>query len=402
MSKECKAPSARRIEVLYAFVQGSYQAAYCVFSGYTAVYLAYKGLTDSQISITSSLVGIVAVVIQLLLASYCDAHLSVPLKRVISCLNVVSIIAVTLLQFIPLPIAFLIILFIITKASCDSIGVFLNSNIVQFVNSGVNVNYGWPRGIGSITYAVAALVMGWLSERYHGEILVYCFMALSLLSLVFILIFPKPNISVNKKEKKVRMPSYLSIVRHNPTLIFFLLAIILIFMGSIPSGLFLIRFVQSAGGTEAELGTCLFIKAGVEFPALFAAGWLRKKFSFRQLTVVAQSSSLLQPAILLASLFIKQMWIIYAAMVMAIIPSGLGLYAFVGYVNEIAADGERVRIQSLVGFAQMLGVVIGGAYAGSLLDCFGLEIMTLVSIGIIAIGVSCSIISYNLHKKVFP
>lgn len=52
---------ARRIEINFAASEGTYWIVFCAISGFIAAFLSHRGLTDTQIGLTTSLGSLLAI-----------------------------------------------------------------------------------------------------------------------------------------------------------------------------------------------------------------------------------------------------------------------------------------------------------------------------------------------------
>ena len=145
---------------------------------------------------------------------------------------------------VPLSIALMSLVFSIGGAFQHTNSALINAQIMQYVNAGVPVNYGWPRGIGSITYALFAYIIGLQLEIHSPSILMPIFCAVSLLSVVIVMLMPnvedvsKKNAHIYVHEKYSRRTSKRQLLSENSVLRLFLLASVLLYVGMTPSLLF--------------------------------------------------------------------------------------------------------------------------------------------------------------------
>ncbi|NCB05490.1 MAG: hypothetical protein EOM69_08210, partial [Clostridia bacterium] len=152
--------SARRIEVNYALVQGFYWSSACTLGGFAAVFLTSRGLNDAQIGLSVALVSVLTILFQVCLSAYADKHSELPLKKTVSALYLTVIVLSAVMSVFSLPAALLILVYVIASALVNSQCGLLNAQLVQYRNAGVPASYGWPRGVGSIFYAVSAYFYG--------------------------------------------------------------------------------------------------------------------------------------------------------------------------------------------------------------------------------------------------
>ena len=377
--------SAKRVERHYAAVQGTYWAANCSLRGLTAVFLSYHGLTDGQIGYTSSLIYFCTITLSLLLSAWADRHPLSPLKRTISALFLLALAAAGVLYLLPLPVLLMMVVYALDCCFHNCADSILNALMMQYVDNGIPARYGWPRGVGSITYAAMAWVLGILMERYTPNIILPVFLLLCGLSLVAILTMPDPG--PRKLREQGRKVSYVEMLRHNPTLVLLLCACVVSGMGQCAGSTFLIRVVERLGGTSEELGLAMFIQAGVELPAMFASGWLLKRFSARGLLTLSFCAGALK---MLMLALVPSLPLLYGVMAFSVFCFGIFGFASVLFVNSIAGEQEKVRAQSLLSLCYTGGAggMLGNLLAGALIGPLGVSTLLLVSAGLCACG-SC-------------
>ena len=390
--------SAKRVERHYAAVQGTYWAANCSLRGLTAVFLSYHGLTDGQIGYTSSLIYFCTITFSLLLSAWADKHPLSPLKRTISALFLLALAAAGVLYLLPLPVLLMMVVYSLDCCFHNCADSILNALMMQYVDNGIPARYGWPRGVGSITYAAMAWVLGILMERYTPNIILPVFLLLCGLSLVAILTMPDPG--PRKLRQQSRKISYGEILRHNPTLVLLLCACMISGMGQCAGSTFLIRVVERLGGTSEELGLAMFIQAGMELPAMFASSWLLKRFSARGLLTLSFCAGGLK--ILMLAL-VPSLPLLYGVMAFSVFCFGIFGFASVLFVNSIAGEQEKVRAQSLLSLCYTGGIggILGNLLAGALIGPLGVSTLLLVSAGLCACGAGVMLLCVRQYRIQF-
>ena len=391
--------SAKRVERHYAAVQGTYWAANCSLRGLTAVFLSYHGLTDGQIGYTSSLIYFCTITLSLLLSAWADRHPLSPLKRTVSALFLLALAAAGVLYLLPLPVLLMMVVYALDCCFHNCADSILNALMMQYVDNGIPARYGWPRGVGSITYATMAWVLGILMERYTPNIILPVFLLMCGLSLVAILTLPDPG--PRKLRESGRKISYIEMLRSNPTLVLLLCACILAGMGQCAGSTFLIRVVEKLGGTSEELGLAMFIQAGVELPAMFASSWLLKRFSARVLLTLSFCAGGLK---MLMLALVPSLPLLYGVMAFSVFCFGIFGFASVLFVNSIAGEQEKVRAQSLLSLCYTSGAggILGNLLAGALIGPLGVSNLLLVSAGLCACGAGVMLLCLRQYRIQFP
>lgn len=400
MEQTTKKLSPARIERICALMQGSYQLAFCALGSFTAIYLEFQGFSDTQIGLTSSLVYLMTVAIQLLLANYSDNHASIPLKYIITGMYALGISLAAAVNFLPLPVAAMMIVYALAQAFSNATDCFISAMIMQFDNAGIPVRYGWPRSVGSVTYAILALVVGWVLEDHSPAIIMPLYMGFAVLAALMVNLMPlppRPLLNTNVKATLHKV-SYRQMLTGNPTLLLFFLAMCVCSLGTSPSYMFLIRIVERLGGGSSTLGAALFLQACMELPSLCLSSFLVRKFSRRTLLTLVIGLKLFRIVGILLS---PNLGVFFLVTAIGGFNNGISMFASVEFINSIVHDGERVRSQSLLSFTHTFGSVVGNAVSGVMIDAFGLSAM--LGSGAILVGLSFGLmlICGRLHRRQF-
>jgi len=395
-----------RIEANYAVVQGSYWSSVCVLIVFIAVYLSFKGLSDTQIGITSALMSIIAIALQIVISNFADANTHIPLNKIVTGLYIVSVACCAVLWLLPVPVAMMIIVYSLASASQQSVNGLLSALLMQFVNRGIPVNYGWPRGIGSISFAFSAYLMGIVVEKYSPDILMPVCIGLTIIAIISVAVMPNPNRlqgtyqpEETKSEVTDHTKSYWEMFRGNRTLSLFICAITLLFVGFSSAMVFLIRIMESLGGGARELGIGMFIHASVELPILFASGWIIKKFKIHDILIFSFVCFFIRG---LGIYFAPSVGVMYGILAFNIFGMGLFVFASVFFVNNIVDKTEKVRAQSIIMVCQAIGGITGSSFAGAVIDAMGLKFLLMIS-WIILLGAALAmLICRYSYTRQFP
>lgn len=392
---------ALHIERISALVHGSNQLAFCAMGSFTAIYLGFLGFTDSEIGFTSSLVSLFAVAIQLLLADFSDKHSSLPLKYIVTGMYAAGIVLAAAVNFLPLPIAAMMLVYALAHAFSNAMDCFISAMIMQFANAGIPVRYGWPRSVGSVTFALLALGLGWVIEEQSPAILMPLYMILAVIAMTVVCFMPSapksPEAAANRQSRENKI-SYPQMLKRNPTLLLFILAMCVCSLGNSPSYTFLIRIVERLGGNASTLGLALFLQACMELPSLCLSSFFVRKFRRRTLLTMVMALRLVR---ILGIMLAPNLTVFFLVTCVGGFNNGISMFASVEFINSIVSDGERVRSQSLLSFTNTFGSVVGTALAGVILDSLGLGIMLGSGCAIVACGMGLMLVCARLHRKGF-
>jgi MFS transporter, PPP family, 3-phenylpropionic acid transporter len=382
-----------RIDANYAAVQGSYCAGFCVLNGFTAVYLIFKGFTNPQIGLTSSLLSIGAILLQILVSNFADANPNIALKKIALILYSVTMAGCAVLWLLPISIAFMVIVYCIASAAQRSIMALINSMMMQFSRMGLPVNYGWPRGVCSILFALSAYILGIVIEKYSPDIIMPVSIGLTVISIISIVLMPNPRKmefqhqgQFPEEEEAEHTSSYLEMVRSNPTLVLFMCASFALSLGQSTAGVFLIRIIEAVGGSTKDFGTCMLIQAGIEFPMMFASARLLNNFKIQDLLVFSFFCYCLKQFGLAVAPSVGSM---YWVMTFSLFCMGIYGFASVLFINSVVKSSEIVRAQTIAVLAQSIGQIVGSYLSGALIDIVGLK--SLLMIGLIILLMSAGL-----------
>lgn len=388
-----RAQKARRVELVFAGMHSTYWISLCAFSGFIAVYLSYYGFSNTLVGITASLIAFLTIVFQLTVSSFSDANPHIPLKRIILSVYLVILGLVAILALVPLPLVMMLFTYAIAGGLTSGMPGLYNAQVVQFINAGLPVNFGWPRGVSALMYALFALLLGNLLEHYQASILMpICILGL-VLAIIMVLIMPEPrqlaeDTAIPGLAMGHQRTTMKQLLAQSKPLRLFLLASIFMSMGLTNVLLFLPRVIESCGGSKGDLGLAMFIQAGIELPAMILCPILLKRVRARLILAVSVSAYLVKSMLLLLA---SSMSTIYAAMMLSILCFGLYGVASVFFVNDLVRPNEKVRAQTLVTASSAVANMAGSLGAGWIVDRFGITTLNLLSSLLLAVAASLMI-----------
>ncbi len=394
-------PNKFRLETIFAGMHSSYWITMCAFSGFMAVYLSYYGFNDALVGITASLISLITIVFQLGVSSFSDNNSQVPLKKIIIIIYLVMLGLVALLAVVPLPLILMLLVYSITGALGSGLPGLYNAQIIQFVNAGLPLNLGWPRGVSALVYAIFAYFLGLLLESYQVSILMPISLVCIVAAVVLVLVMPRPEQLVDDEPiQALAMPlpktSLRQLLGASRVMQVFLLSAVFMSAGQSNMMLFLARVVQSRGGGEAALGLAMFLQAGMEMPAMFLTPALMRRFRPRAILSFAVFSYFIKALIIHLS---SGMGGVYAAMAYSVFCFGLYGITSVYFVNGIVRQNERVRAQSLVTASGALSAIISNSAAGWVVQRHGINTLNLICVILQAIAAVLMAYCAYLHLQ---
>lgn len=390
-----------RIDINYAFAQIFYWTSYCCIGSFSTIYLSHRGLNNTQIGLGTSFNCILAILLQLAISAFSDKHIKFPIKWIIILLSAIAAGAAATLFWLPLATPMVVLAFAITYAFSQSNNGYLNAQLMQFNNLGIDAHYGLPRGLGSFAFAILAFIMGKVVARHSADILMPVFLILAAIFMLAVFCMPNPYKKVDLaglktgKYANVKHTSYWEMLRNNRALVVLLVCAIVNAIGTSSSLTFMPRVVEHLGGGTAEYGITELIRAGSELPMLAASAFFLKRFASKNLVTVSFFCHGIR--IFLYAIAPSLPWL-YLASAMNLFCVGFYAFATVVYVNSIVTPTEKVRAQSLMALCLSVGSIAGNAYSGFMVDAVGISATLLCSSLLCVIAGIGMILSGSLKK----
>lgn len=369
-----------RIEAIFAGMHFSYWLSMCAFSGFMAVYLSYYGFSDGLIGLTASAVSIITIAFQLGISSFSDRNSHIPLKRIITVIYLVILGLVAVLALVPLPLILMMLAYSLAGGLASGLPGLYNAQIIQFVNAGLPVNLGWPRGISALVYALFAYLLGLLLEHHAASILMPICLICITVAILMVLLMPRPeqvteDSAIDDLAQPPDRTGLFHMLASSGVLRAFLLSAIFMSAGQTNVMVFLTRVVESQGGNEGALGLAMFLQAGVEMPAMFLTPLLLRHFRARAILAFSVTAYFIKA---LMVLFATGIGGVYAAMAFSVFCFGLYGITSVYFVNGIVRQNEKVRAQALVTASSALAAVASNSMAGWVVQAYGIKRLNLV------------------------
>ena len=385
----------RRLTLRYTLIHGLFWALYATCWGFLAVTLTYVGLTNTQSGIVLCLGLMGSAVAQPVLSSVVDRSEKLS-SRLVS-LVLMSITAVTgvLLWFFRSAPGIFAVLYVLLGVAVITINPFLNSMCMELVRRGISINYGLSRGIGSLTYAAAALILGGLIEEYTPLFTLLLTSALALGVVLTILWFhpgktdlpPEPP----AQEKPVTL-STLAFLKANPIFLLVMVGCALLMGAHCFLNSYMNLVVERVGGAESSMGITLGLSAAAEMPAMLLFMHLRRKgVSSGRLFRLCSIFFILKP---LAAFAATSVAAVYVGQMLQFFSTGIYLPLVPYYVTDVVDSANQVKGQALISTAGTgIGAALASLFGAAICDLLGAEGGILFAAGIAAAGTVCIFIA---------
>lgn len=380
----------------YPLAQFLYWVTCCACSGFVAVYLQYKGLSNTYIGIVVGFYGVLSLFVQPLSSKIIGMVHGLTIRKMIIIFLLAMSGLFATITFWMVSDIWTITAFIIINALNSCMIPLMNALGMEYVNQKQNVNFGLARGFGSLGWAVSAVVIGLLLEKFSPEILGYIYITSAGVMFLNILFMPDfgqimEPVKTEEKEKGVFRKCL-----KDHTLLFVIIGSFLNQVCHALGTTYTINIVRVAGGNETAAGLAQFFGAGSEMLGMVLFGILIARYgSIRILKI----SSIFFALRFLFLIFAGNLPMVMFGYALQGPSAGLYIPAAVYLVNERMLPQNRTQGQTIYnvltsGMANFVGNLLGG----KLIDQFGLH-YTLITCFLFAIAGCLCIVTRKASEE---
>lgn len=385
---------AKQLTIRYALIQSTYWICQCVINSFAAVFLHSKNFNNTQIGIILSLAAIIFIFLQPLIASYADKVKTVSLRTIILLLMCTVFVLTVLLYILPNTFLLVSVLFIAINAIQFTLNPLFNSLAMEYMNKGIQLNYGLARGIGSVTFAVMSFGLGYLINYFGAEVILPIFLIAYSFAILSTYLF-KVSIPENLLSSTPKINADTSTDTNSPTGIFtffikyktfglFLVGVAMIYYSHSLINTYLINIMENVGGNSSDMGISLSIAAALELPTMALFYIILRKVKCSNLLKIGAFFFLVKVG---ATFLATNVFMVHFAQSIQLFAFALFTPATIYYVNDIVGENDRIKGQSMLGIAYLgISGTVANVTGGRILDTFGVSHMLLLGGLVTAIG----------------
>jgi PPP family 3-phenylpropionic acid transporter len=388
----------KHIQMKYNLLQIAFWMASCTILGYIAVFLKYKGLSNTEIGIVSGISCLMNMILGPYLSTMCVKSASLSSRKMLTLLFICVGLMFVSITFIPLPKIIIMLVYILVYSLNVSCVPFLSMLCMDLIRTGSYLNFGLSRGLGSVAYASTAMLSGFLIDLFNPVVLSIIYSLSSVVFLVILFTFPtvKDKGVINEKS------SIVSIIFKYKLFFFLLLGFTFTFAASTALSTYLIDIVKNLGGNNSFYGIAIFFMAASEMPIMAITPRLMKRFNSVLLIAVAAFFYIVRNyTIALAG----NLPILLIGMACQSLSYALTTGVITYYVTYHLEKKDHMMGQTLIAvMTSGLGSMIGNVLGGVISDHYGLSSMLMFAriitlVGAIIIFVAAATKGKALFKK---
>lgn len=375
----------------YASLHALYQASSTLVIGYSSVYLLSRGYTDALIGIILAISNTIAAVLQPAVGSLLDRKKNLSLQIFSAGMQFIMVALAVVLLFThmgQLPLAILVILIFSLEFSIQPL---VNSICFILEDLGISINFGLCRGIGSMTYAVLAAILGKLIAMFDASLLPIFYIAVfAALGICFLSLRTK-SLSQNAADAttgtvlqdtdnsdtdtKASLSLFAFVRTYKRFMLFLVGSCLIYFMFFAAGNYYVIQIVTPIGGGTTEMGIAMALAAAIELPFMGLFNRLNKRFSLQTLLRVSGIFFVIKYFLILIA---GSMPIFYIAQLFQAGSYALYYPASASYTSRLLPQADLVKGQSLLTCMYTVSGIFASLVGGMLLNYVSVHAMLLL------------------------
>ena len=369
----------------YIIINATYFAVYSGIHAYASVFLLEKGFTNTLIGITLALANILSVIFQPFVAGLIDKQGKLTNRNVSMVSTAILLAGSILLLFIKNGIVAIFIIFTLIYMVQMVYQPIITAMYFEYEAAGCHIYYGLARGLGSCGFAVVSVFTGMMIGKFGVTILMILDIIFLTIALIVLYFFKKPAVaaSAQTSETEVAHNNILVFTKTYPAFMLFVVAGVCFFFAHNAINDYMIQIITPLGGTEASMGTAVFIAAILELPTMALIDKIMKKISVKNLLLISGTAFLIKTLLMLVA---PNMAVVYISQAMQIFAYAVFIPAGAYFVNQTMAKFDQVKGQAYINCSITLGGVFSSLVCGRLLDIRGPHFMLIVSLAVTTIG----------------
>lgn len=373
----------------YACIHGTYWMFYGVISSFGSVFLLANGFSNSQIGMTLAASNILAVVLQPVIADLADRTKRLSITGMTGGITVMMMVLTVGLFAFRGSAAALSVIFVLLIAWHTVLQPLFNSLSFRLQESGIPINFGIARSMGSLAYSALMAVLGTWVQRWGVMVLPMTGEAVLVMLMISLLLTGRHFRKAKKTESKQAEPAaedpipFRQFISRNRMFFIVNLGVVGLYFSNSILNNYMAQIVTAVGGDSEDMGRILSLMAFLEIPTMVCFNLLRRWFPCQTMIKVAAIGFTIKIGLCWMA---DSVAMIFAAQFFQLVAFALFLPAMVHFINEIMRRGEAIRGQALFTTMVTVTTIFSSVVGGIILDMGNAETLTFSSFVVTAAG----------------
>ena len=403
----------KRFNLQYAGIHGTYWLYYGVICSFASVFLLDRGYSNTEIGIILAVGNIFAVLLQPIMGDLADRSRRISFFGFMEMMTALLMVLTVFLLVLQKKSGLLMSVYVMAFGWMNIVQPFCNAMNRKLSETGVYINFGACRAIGSLTYSIMCFFLGSLVERFGvnvlpvtGEVVLILFMtAIVIVAKSFRRAMAEKSDGTKSAasgssaanaasgdEEEINLPMF---VKRNKMFLVLCLGVLGLYYTNSVLNTYMAQIAESVGGDNGDIGRIFSILALMEIPTMMFFDRINKRFRTR--TLMKFSAVAFVFWILICFLAENVMTLILAQFIQ---PFSFALFlpSIVRFIDDIMSKGEAVKGQTMFTTTTTMAAVFASLIGGVILDAAGPKMLTLTAACVTAIGAAVVVFSADRVK----
>lgn len=376
----------KSLQARYSALQGFNFVTTCSACAFVAIFLQYKGLSNTQIGITSAGGCVLSIFLGPVISSLLGSVRGSTIPKVFN-ISFAAMAALFLaIAWLPVPAVFMMAVYIFLYAMLMSTPPLLSQIAMGYIRRRQSLNFGFARGIGSIAYAVTAVAVSSISEAFSPNAISLFFAVSAAITLVLVNTLPgysEEPVAVKGAagaagegagaavaERPLGIPAFVAKYR---LLFLVLLGFCLNFVASSALSTYLINIITNLGGDTELFGIATFCMAASELPVMAVVPKLRRKLGDGALVLLAGVAYVLRNCTVVLA---PSPVVVFVGLMFQGFSYGTLTSLLAYYISETCGTRDEMTGQTMLAvMTSGVGACAGNLLGGVLQDTLGMGAM---------------------------
>ncbi len=386
------------MQITYSALQACMWMVYCVGISFSAVYMGYKGLSNTLLGAVQSVGMILGFAVASALASIIDRRGRFTVFHGIALLLTLQVCIMGLFSLADIRGALFCVLDCVLICSVTAVIPMNISLCFELARFGLGPDFGPARAIGSLGYALLAAAMGSMVMQLGEAVIPQIGLLVAMLEAGCVAFTKwqlrgRTEISVSN-DPAVKARSTPEFIRANPRFAILLLGIIIIFFSHNVSNLFLINVVTAVGGDVSTVGGINSFTAFLELPAMFFYGAISHRF---KCAGILRFSLIMFVLKTLGVALAPTVGLLYLAESLQGLSFAVYAPAIVYWTITTVSPEDSAKGQALAQGVTTVGACLASVLAGIMLDAMSVRSVLIISSLVCAVG--CIVCMAGIKEK---
>lgn len=384
----------KNLQLKYTIVSMLFAVINCILYGFAAIYLQMRGLSNTQIGIVTGGGPILLILFSSRITSLTQKIKGLTARKLCIILHILIAVCIFLVLGDKLPLPVVMISYMIALLLQLTVMPITSNMAMEYIQNGVSLNFGLSKGLGSFSFAIAAMVLSRAVGMYGANIVMW----ICLIAIVGIIIalWLLPEVSLTEKQSK-GLP-VIAFFKKYHVYVWMLIGFTFCYMATTALDTYLINIVTHLGGSTTVFGIGTFLASASELPVMAMTPWLKKRFgAYRVLAVAAVVFVIRNFVICLA----PNLSILMLGQMLKGASYGLLIAMTAYYVADyLDAKDQMFGMTCVTIFTGGISRTVGNVACGALQDFCGVSGMYVFCCIVVMIG--CGIVLWKVKTYIVP